>query len=875
MRDDGEEVLPRKSNPRNEGERREKSERGREARLSSDQAPRNEGERREKSERGREAGGRQILTPKSALQHQQSSQVRDDFNAWLNGLQSGNDARSHFQSKNGANRISDQILQSLDNVDNTVNEHIGRHINNLNTEPLPEIVQIELEDIQDEISFWESAILLYVLGDNPPQNVMEGYVRRIWAKFGVDKVSLVGRGLFLVRFTTMENCQKVINGGFQFFDGKPVVVKPWSADMNIAKEPTKKLPIWIQLPRLEVKYWGDKSLAKIVSHFGTMIKVDQDTLNRDKLMFAKVLVEVDIDQKFPNVIQFLNKNGVTRKVWRPKVVSQASTTREEIDKDTQAITSSCFVQATRFSKHRGQQLKPVNTANKFQMLSVEGDNDSVEIQVEHSNEVGLNRKQKQLKVREMISYHKAKLFSLLGTRVKASKMGNLYLNLCPTWCFSTNSSCHNNGRTVIAWDAAAFTIDIIHMTSQVIHCSVTPSSTQESFFCTFVYGLNTAREREALWNTLSYVARVCSTSSWITMGDFNAIMELEDRIGSRVLANSNWGDYFENAEACFLPEEDFDHCPMVLSTHKTDAVKRPFRFYNMWTSSPKFLEIVQTHWCKEYVRCRDEFLSAQKQLHSNPTNCEMATDERDSAEQYRAAKANYDSFMHQRAKLHWLEHGDEKSKAFHQSIKQRRKQNQIYSLQTGDGEWINSSEGVQKAFLDFYSNLFRSSMAHRIPVKSTIVDRGVRLSNTHIDMLDCNFSMEDIKGVLDSIPSNKAPGLDGFNSFFFKSSWDIIKTDLCSSNQDFFRTGKLLKEINVTSITLIPKVSVPSSVSDFRPIACCSVVYKCILKLQCAKLNTVLPDIISPNQGAFVAGRSILHNVLVCQDITGQLLYET
>ncbi|XP_021836641.2 uncharacterized protein [Spinacia oleracea] len=457
---------------------------------------------------------------------------------------------------------------------------------------------------------------------------------------------------------------------------------------------------------------------------------------------------------------------------------------------------------------------------------------------------GLSRKQKQLKVRVMISSHKAKLFSYLQTRAKASKMGDLYLNLCPTWCFSTNSSCHNNGRIVIAWDASAFTIDIIHMTSQVIHCSVTPSSTQDSFFCTFFYRLNTTREREALWNTLSELARVCSTSSWITIGDFNAIMELEDRIGSRVrlsevqpmiqcmafcqlttiktvgrkftwnnkqdgvdrvftridrvLANSNWGDCFENAEACFLPEEDFDHCPMVLNTHKIDAVKRPFRFYNMWTSSPKFLEIVQTHWCK----CKDVFLPAQKQLHSNPTNCEMATAERDSAEQYRAAKENYDSFMHQRAKLHWLEHGDENSKAFHQSIKQRREQNQIYSLQTGDGEWINTVKGFRR--------LFWTSTA-----------------------------------------------------IFSGHPWLTVFIVI----QDFFRTGKLHKEINVTSTTLIPKVSVPSSVSDFRPIACCSVVDKCISKLLCAKLNSVLPDIISPNQGAFVAGRSILHNVLVCQDI--------
>lgn len=69
--------------------------------------------------------------------------------------------------------------------------------------------------------------MCYVLGANPPQNVMDGFVRRIWGKYGVDKVSQVERGIYLVRFTTMENCSKVLNGGHQFFDSKPLIVKPW------------------------------------------------------------------------------------------------------------------------------------------------------------------------------------------------------------------------------------------------------------------------------------------------------------------------------------------------------------------------------------------------------------------------------------------------------------------------------------------------------------------------------------------------------------------------------------------------------------------------------------------------------------------------
>lgn len=42
-----------------------------------------------------------------------------------------------------------------------------------------EFVQIEIEDIQDEIDYWNSSIVSYVIGANPPLPVMKGFIRRI------------------------------------------------------------------------------------------------------------------------------------------------------------------------------------------------------------------------------------------------------------------------------------------------------------------------------------------------------------------------------------------------------------------------------------------------------------------------------------------------------------------------------------------------------------------------------------------------------------------------------------------------------------------------------------------------------------------------
>jgi len=73
--------------------------------------------------------------------------------------------------------------------------------------------------------------------------------------------------------------------------------------------------------------------------------------------------------------------------------------------------------------------------------------------------------------------------------------------------------------------------------------------------------------------------------------------------------------------------------------------------------------------------------------------------------------------------------------------------------------------------------------------------------------------------------------------------------------------------ISETRLIVLPKVPHPQSATEFRPISCYNVIYNAISKLLYKRIKEVLPYIIYQSQGAFIKGRELLYNVLICEDL--------
>jgi hypothetical protein len=128
------------------------------------------------------------------------------------------------------------------------------------------------------------------------------------------------------------------------------------------------------------------------------------------------------------------------------------------------------------------------------------------------------------------------------------------------------------------------------------------------------------------------------------------------------------------------------------------------------------------------------------------------------------------------------------------------------------------------------------------------------------------FTKEEIFYALKQMGPLKAPGPDGFLAMFFQKNWGLLGDDICRAVLNTLNSGIMPVDLNITNITLIPKVNCPTCVTEYRPISLCNVLYKLISKVLANWLKRILPSIISPEQSAFILGCLITDNVLAAYE---------
>ncbi|XP_050238477.2 uncharacterized protein LOC126687968 [Mercurialis annua] len=175
---------------------------------------------------------------------------------------------------------------------------------------------------------------------------------------------------------------------------------------------------------------------------------------------------------------------------------------------------------------------------------------------------------------------------------------------------------------------------------QFIHTNITYGACNEQFLFTAVYGSPQPFGRRSLWNDLSALG-IATNVPWLLAGDFNAILNSNDRKGGsrlrclgcpyfnnfmdsnalaqidfvgpaltwrrgnllqrldRALCNDTWLKRFPDALTHHLPRINSDHRPILvnlnINNHSVQGNK-PFRFLASWITHNDFQQVVASGW---------------------------------------------------------------------------------------------------------------------------------------------------------------------------------------------------------------------------------------------------------------------------------------
>lgn len=211
-----------------------------------------------------------------------------------------------------------------------------------------------------------------------------------------------------------------------------------------------------------------------------------------------------------------------------------------------------------------------------------------------------------------------------------------------------------------------------------------------------------------------------------------------------------------------------------------------------------------------------------------------------------------------------MEEGDSNSMYFHISTITQHRHNAIDFLVSHSGETIINRESIDKAFVTFYSMLFTVDVIDFSCIPQDLFPPVLsRLDN---NMLCSLQDSHEVRSALMSMGSHKSLGTDGFAPLFSKTYWQIVGDQVVKEVQHFFSHGHVLREMNHTFISLIPKMEGATRTAQYRPIGLCNVMIKILMKILATRMRIVLDKLDSSSQATFIPNRSITNNTILNQD---------
>ncbi|XP_075108718.1 uncharacterized protein LOC142180399 [Nicotiana tabacum] len=173
----------------------------------------------------------------------------------------------------------------------------------------------------------------------------------------------------------------------------------------------------------------------------------------------------------------------------------------------------------------------------------------------------------------------------------------------------------------------------------------------------------------------------------------------------------------------------------------------------------------------------------------------------------------------QKSRVKWLKLVNSNSPYFFACTKNKSAINQLKTLVTIYGE----QKMISRRGPEILQTVSWHSSTPIANSKILSFSNGPKLNRNQQLQLINPITREEVYIAIKNINDMKAQEWMVSMHTFSKKAWHVIGNEVVDIILNIFGTGVMYKQVNCTSITLIPKVKNPSSVKQYRPISCCSV----------------------------------------------------
>ncbi|XP_068504205.1 uncharacterized protein [Phaseolus vulgaris] len=132
-------------------------------------------------------------------------------------------------------------------------------------------------------------------GDKPLTHLdLTKKLQPVWKALGPWKAIPLGKGFYEFEFASIEDMRWALGMGSLKLSPGLLRLFAWTKDFVPATMKSTKAQTWVRIYHLPLEYWKPKTIYSIVRGLGTPLSLDEHTMRKNRGMFARVLVDIDL-----------------------------------------------------------------------------------------------------------------------------------------------------------------------------------------------------------------------------------------------------------------------------------------------------------------------------------------------------------------------------------------------------------------------------------------------------------------------------------------------------------------------------------------------------------------------------------------------------